>query len=293
MNQDATKEITKPDVQLRVIAAAPTFSLVPKDLGQAMELAKIIADSDLAPKDYRGKHGNVLIAVQMGAEVGLSPMASIQSIAVINGKPSLYGDVGKAILLSNGFVIEEDDTETIKKQGFASCKITRKGRPPCVRTFSLENAKVAGLAGKAGPWSTYPERQMAWRAFWFAARDIAADVLKGLSGAEEVIDYIDITPKNESINAVTGEITGKREEKKPEPIPQVEFDKQKAKFQASIVTGKKTHQAVIAWINAQGLGYLTEAMLVEINSWPAPKPAENMDAGPVSKAIDPDDIPFN
>ncbi|MFZ2541105.1 MAG: hypothetical protein WAW75_04945, partial [Gallionella sp.] len=44
-----------------------SFSLVPKTLNEAMELAKIIADSDLAPKDYKGKPGNVLISVQMGA----------------------------------------------------------------------------------------------------------------------------------------------------------------------------------------------------------------------------------
>lgn len=271
MNQEATKQ------ELRVVSIAPTFSLVPKNLGQAMELAKIIADSDLAPKDYRGKPGNVLIAVQMGAEVGLSPMAAIQSIAVINGKPSLYGDVGKAILLSKGFVIEEDDTGTIKKQGFASCKITRQGHPPCIRTFSLENAKVAGLAGKAGPWSTYPERQMAWRAFWFAARDIAADVLKGLSGAEEVIDYIDITPKGEIINAATGDITGKREEKKEiPPLSAEEFTKQKPKWQAAVVTGKKDAAGIIAWVNAQNLATLTESQITEIKSWPIPKPAEKV-----------------
>lgn len=165
------------------------FSLVPQNLREAMELSKLIADSDLAPKDYRGKPGNVLIAVQMGQEVGLSPMTAIQSIAVINGKPSLYGDVGKAILLSKGFIIEEDDTEVVKKTGAGRCKITRPGHPPCERTFSIANAKTAGLFGKEGPWTKYPERQMAWRAFWFAARDIAADVLKGLSGAEELQDY--------------------------------------------------------------------------------------------------------
>jgi hypothetical protein len=194
---EKTKEVVHfPGNQMQPRLERESFSLVPKDLGQAMELAKIIADSDLAPKDYKGKPGNVLIAVQMGAEVGLSPMAAIQSIAVINGKPSLYGDVGKAILLRNGFTIEELDTKKIKALGYASCTINRPGHPPCTRTFSIEDAKVAGLYQKAGPWSTYPERQMAWRAFWFAARDIGADVLKGLAGAEEVADLTerDITP---------------------------------------------------------------------------------------------------
>lgn len=183
------KNVAVSDSQVQRSQVPSAFSLVPQNLREAMELSKLIADSDLAPKDYRGKPGNVLIAVQMGQEVGLSPMTAIQSIAVINGKPSLYGDVGKAILLSKGFIIEEDDTEVVKKTGAGRCKITRPGHPPCERTFSIANAKTAGLFGKEGPWTKYPERQMAWRAFWFAARDIAADVLKGLNGAEEAQDY--------------------------------------------------------------------------------------------------------
>lgn len=65
------------------------------------------------------------------------------------------------------------------------------------RTFSMEDARTAGLWGKEGPWKTYPYRQMAWRAFWFAARDAAADLLKGLDGVEALVDIAperDITP---------------------------------------------------------------------------------------------------
>lgn len=175
---------------------AGMFSLVPKDLAEAMQLAKLIAESDLAPKDFKGKPENVLIAVQMGAEIGISPMQSIQNIAVINGKPSIYGDMGKALLLKKGCRIEERDTKEIKAKGEAWCQITRPdGSPPTVRTYSVDNAKEASLWGKQGPWTTNTWRQMAWRAFWFAARDGAADMLRGLAGVEEVRDYIDITPE--------------------------------------------------------------------------------------------------
>lgn len=164
------------------------FSLAPQNLTEAMKFADMMAASELVPKAFKGKPGDVLLAVQMGAEVGLAPMAAIQNIAVINGKPGIYGDAGKAILLAAGVIIEEDDIEAIKKNGMARCRITRQGRPPVERTFSIENAKVAGLLNKDGPWKNYPERQMAWRAFWFAARDAAADLLKGLGGAEELVD---------------------------------------------------------------------------------------------------------
>lgn len=174
----------------------PSFTLAPRTMQEAVEFAKVMADSDMVPKDFRGKPGNVLVAVQMGAEVGLGPMSAIQNIAVINGKPGLYGDAGKALLLAAGCLIEEDDIAIIKKTRSGRCRITRPGRPPVERTFSEENARTAKLWGKEGPWTTNPERQMAWRAFWFAARDAAADILKGLGGREELRDIteIDVTP---------------------------------------------------------------------------------------------------
>ncbi len=169
--------------------AAKTFSLVPKDLKEAMEYAKMIAASDLVPKDYKGKDGNCLIGMQFGAELGLPPLQALQNIAVINGKPGVYGDLGKALLLSKGFKIEERDVKDIKAKSEGWCKITRPNGQTTERTFGMEDAKTAKLWGKEGPWTNYPYRMMAWRAFWWAARDAAADVLKGIWGIEELLDY--------------------------------------------------------------------------------------------------------
>lgn len=173
-------------------AVQEVFSMVPKSLEEAMNLAKLISDSDLAPKDYKGKPGNTLIAIQMGAEIGISPMRAIQNIAVINGRPCLWGDLGKALLLARGCRIEERDLKDVKRLGEGWCRITRPdGSEPIVRTFSIDDAKTAGLWGKQSPWSGYPSRMLMWRAFWFAARDGAADFLSGFAGAEEVRDYVD------------------------------------------------------------------------------------------------------
>ena len=222
----------------------PTFSLAPQNLTEAMKFAEMMASSELVPKSFRGKPGDVLIAVEMGREVGLSPMAAIQNIGVINGKPGLYGDAGKAILLAGGCIIEEDDIEIIKKTGRARCKVTRKGRPPVERTYSTENAKVAGLWNKDGPWRTNPERQMSWRAFWFAARDAAADLLKGIGGAEELVDYTpierDITPTSASLppNA-------------PAPWAAEKFAAAIEKHGPTVAAGTKTADDLIAWLRAK------------------------------------------
>jgi hypothetical protein len=167
---------------------APAFDLSPRTFEQALQLADYMANSEMVPKQYRGRPGDCFIAIQWGLEIGLKALQAMQSIAPINGKPGLYGDAGKALLLAHGCIIDEDDTEAVKANGKARCKITRPGRPPVQRTFSIEDAKTAGLWNKEGPWKTYPYRQMAWRAFWFAARDAASDLLRGMGGYEEALD---------------------------------------------------------------------------------------------------------
>jgi len=195
--------------------ASHGFAVMPQNLGELLTFANMLASSDLVPKDYRGKPSNVMVAMQMGHEIGIQPMQAIQNIAVINGKPSIYGDLGKALLRSKGCDIEEADVEEIRKTGVAWCVITRPGQKPVKRTFSLEDAKTAQLTGKDGAWKTYPLRQMAWRAFWFAARDAAPDILKGIAGREEIEDY-DPAPAQETEKKEIPDYSPKR---KSEMIP--------------------------------------------------------------------------
>jgi hypothetical protein len=167
------------------------FEMRPSSLAEAMELSKIMASSDIVPKDFKGKPGNVLVAIQMGHEIGLQPMQALQSIAVINGKPAIYGDAAIALAMNHPDC--EDIIEEIvqDQQGNhrARCTVKRKGHEPHTYEFSVEDAKKANLWGKAGPWSAYPKRMLQMRARGFALRDKFSDALKGLSIREEVLDY--------------------------------------------------------------------------------------------------------
>jgi hypothetical protein len=171
-----------------VKTALAAYDFQPTTLAEAMELAKMLAESTMVPKDYLNKPGNCFIAMQYGHELGLKPVQALQSIAVINGKPGIYGDAGKALLIANGCEIIERDTRETREKLEAECTIVRQGRRPVTRTFSVDDAKTARLWDKDGPWKQYPYRQLAWRAFWFAARDAAADILKGIPAAEELRD---------------------------------------------------------------------------------------------------------
>lgn len=220
------------------VAARQQFGLVPQSMDEALQFADYLAASELVPKNYRGRPADCFIALAWGMEVGLKPIQSINSIATINGKPGIFGDAGKAILLSHGCIIEEDDTEVVKSKTRGRCKITRPGRPPTERTFSLEDAKTAGLWGKEGPWKTYPWRQMAWRAFWFAARDCAADLLRGMAGAEELADY-----PSEPRDMGPADVV---QPTAPAPYPQDQFDKNLPAWTKVIESGRKTADQIIA-----------------------------------------------
>ena len=82
-----------------------SFGITPHGIEEAIRLAKIMAASGLMPKSIETPEA-VFVAMQMGAEIGLSPMASVQNIAVINGRPGIYGDAALAIVRSSGLLEE-------------------------------------------------------------------------------------------------------------------------------------------------------------------------------------------
>lgn len=174
-----------------------TFSLAPRTLDEAMRFADMVANTDLVPKDYRGRPGNILVAIQWGSEVGLGPMQAMQGISVINGRPAVWGDAAMALVRGHrdcAGIREGVDGEGDKAVGW--CEVTRRDEKPQRRTFSVADAKKAGLWGKQGPWSQYPLRMLQLRARGFAIRDVFPDALRGVITVEEARDYpmVDVSP---------------------------------------------------------------------------------------------------
>ena len=170
---------------------APARGLALASFDDAFRFAKMVSGSEFAPKDFKGKPESCLLAIQHGSEVGLSPMQSLQSIAVINGRPTIWGDAALALVQS--CPVCEYVREYIEGDGdnlTAVCEAKRQGYPsPSVSRFSVADAKKAGLWGKSGPWTQYPQRMLALRARGFALRNAFADALRGLITAEEARDY--------------------------------------------------------------------------------------------------------
>lgn len=180
----------------KVAAGGQVAALIPQNLDEAFRVAKAFSASGLAPQSLKTPEA-VLVSIMAGAELGFAPYQAMQSFAVINGRASIWGDAIPALLWARGFDIEEwfDDDDNATK---AFCKVTRPSGKVIERTFSLKDAKAATLLGKQGPWQTAQKRMLQMRARAFAARDGAADVLRGMPVYEEVQDYQpihDVTPR--------------------------------------------------------------------------------------------------
>ena len=143
---------------------------------------------------YNVLRSKAVVAIQLGAEVGLMPMQAVQSIYVVNGMPTLWGDGQLAVVRQSGLL------EYIKEwsEGEAAamvchCEVKRKGDPdPIRRSFSWQDAIKAKLAMK-DTYQQHPARMCGRRCRAFALRDAFPDALKGLTHTYE--EMVDVTPE--------------------------------------------------------------------------------------------------
>lgn len=170
-------------------------AIVPQDFDGAWRIANAVVKAGMAPRGLDTPE-KAMVAIMHGLEVGFTPMASLQSIAVINSRATIWGDGALGLVQASGLM--ESHKEWFEGEGDARkafCRVKRRGDPEIkIGEFSVADAKTAGLWNKKGrngeptPWITYPDRMLKMRARAFALRDGFSDVLKGLGIAEEVQD---------------------------------------------------------------------------------------------------------
>lgn len=160
--------------------------IIPTSIEEVFRLASAIAASGLAPSGMNTAE-KLTVAILHGLEIGIPPMMAINKIAVVNGRPTLWGDAIPALLWSKGFKLREEIGAGPGGR-FAECTVIRPNGEVITRSFTENDAKVAGLWGRQGPWKQYPDRMLQMRARGLASRDGAADVLSGIYLAEEAQD---------------------------------------------------------------------------------------------------------
>lgn len=174
-----------------------------EEVGEFKSKLKFMFENGVLPKSYLDIKVNekdkdctliseeslnkAMAVISYGKALGLSPEMSLTHCMNVNGHMSIYGDAINAIIYSSGLLkkkVEYFDEETMT----AVCIIERKDvAGEETRTFSFEDAKIAGLWGK-GVWKQYPKRMAQMRARGFAYRDVFPDLLHGLITTEEARD---------------------------------------------------------------------------------------------------------
>jgi hypothetical protein len=171
--------------------------IVPRTIEEVARVANAVITAGLAPDSYKGgtpqeTASRVIVGIMKGAEVGFPPITALSTIAIINGRPCIYGDGAVALAQSHGLIEKFEHHYDGDEEGedyACHVRIWRKGQEsPYEGHFSVKDAKRARLLGKPGPWTQYMKRMLFNRARAFPLRDGFADCLCGLAIAEEVRD---------------------------------------------------------------------------------------------------------
>lgn len=155
------------------------------DLDQIYRLSQALAQSSLLPKDLRGKPSDVLVAVLYGQELGLAPMAAIQSVYVVQGRPTISGQLWAALARRAGHKVRVTD-ETAESCTVEVERADDPGHPTTV-TYTLAQAKQAGLATK-DVWKQHPAAMLYARAVSTACRRACPEIALGFGDETDRVE---------------------------------------------------------------------------------------------------------
>ena len=164
------------------------------NLEQATAQADMMIKSGLLPKSYQNS-SQVLAAMHFAKELNLPPMVALRQISVINGTPSVWGDLPMALVQKTGnladlrqFFVDDNMEEicsknkNLKSEVYAAiCRMKRVGMESWNEAFfTMDEAKRAGLSGK-GVWRQYPKDMMKYKAVARCIKIFFSDCLYGAS----------------------------------------------------------------------------------------------------------------
>ena len=143
-----------------------------------------LIDDKVNHKVSEQKLDEAIARISYGKSLNMSPKLALTNTMIVNGNMTIWGDALPAVIYQSGLMDYKEETFDATTMT-AICTIKRKDMSkPETRTFSAEDAKIAGLWGK-NVWAKYPKRMLQQRARTYAFRDIFPDVLQGMITTEE------------------------------------------------------------------------------------------------------------
>lgn len=170
-----------------VLAPAPAEwerQLDPRSMTEAKTLSKVMFDSGLF--SAYGTPQAVMSTILAGRELGLTAMASLRAIHVVEGRPTLSADLMRALVMRSGKATFFRCTERTATR--ATFSTQRGDDPPMDLTFTIEEAQAAGLVKAKSGWEKSPADMLVARASAKLARLVYPDVVHGLYLADEIAE---------------------------------------------------------------------------------------------------------
>lgn len=166
----------------------------PKTLNTLVRLAKFFAGSQIVPEQYQRNEQNCFVACEMANRMGVSPLAVMNGLYIVKGRPGWSGQA--CIALINGtrqfsplrfvFVGEKGQPNY---GCYVTCTRLSDGEVLTGTLIDMQLAQAEGWLQKSGSkWQTMPEQMLQYRAAAFFAKVYCPAALMGLQTIEEVRD---------------------------------------------------------------------------------------------------------
>ena len=176
------------------------LAVTPKPtLSEQISIAEALAPSDIIPASYQGKPANIVVAMEFGQSMGLSPAESLYRINVIKGKPTMSAELVAAQVRKAGHKLRISKDVA---HNSVTCTIVRADDPdhPFTVTRDATWAKQMGLTSKDN-YQKQPLTMLTWRAITACAREACPEALFGAGYTPDEMHDFDSAPIEQSVTA--------------------------------------------------------------------------------------------
>jgi len=164
------------------------------DLVALQSISKELAQSRL---HAHHNPADVLFVISVGEFLGLNAATALMNIYNVNGMPTMKADLKLALAKRHpeyaGCEIDANTERCIVKMKRRNENGTEEA---ITSTFTIEDAKRAGLFPKKDNWRMYPQRMLKARAISYAVNDLFPDIVFGMMSSEEAQDIDRRTEKS-------------------------------------------------------------------------------------------------
>ena len=214
MTEEIKKEEVKQEVAVKervnmvanlsegIYSSSDTFNL-------AYQMAKGLSQSTLVPQQFQNNAANCLIALEQSNRLNISPMAVMQNLYIVQGKPSFSSSFIIGLINASGkydMELQFDEEEKDGKPYACTCWTEKDGRKVTGIKITMDMAEKEGWSKKNGSkWVTIPQVMLRYRAASFFARMNCPELSIGLYSKEELDDFTSIKKGKASLNDVLSE----------------------------------------------------------------------------------------